>query len=63
MLYYERYTSLETLQETLQQKQLEIQCIVSKMEFPGALPLGKAQQPELWDYADGVDTIAFLLNR
>jgi hypothetical protein len=63
MLYYERYTSLETLQETLQQKQLEIQCIVSKMEFPGALPLGKAQQPELWDYADGVDTIAFLFNR
>lgn len=63
MLYYERYTSLETLNETLQQKQLEIQCIVSKTDFNGALPLGKAQQPELWDYADGVDTIAFLLNR
>lgn len=62
MLYYERYHSLETLQETLNQKQAEIQCVVSKMAFNGAIPLGKAQQPELWDYADGVDTIAFLLN-
>lgn len=62
MLYYERYASLETLQETISQKQAEIQCVVSKITFPGALPLGKAQQPELWDYADGVDTIDFLLN-
>ncbi|MES2560367.1 MAG: acyl-CoA reductase [Bacteroidota bacterium] len=61
MLYYERYDSIETLMETFKQKQSEIQCIVSKSVFPGAIPLGKAQQPELKDYADGVDTLAFLL--
>ncbi|MES2779374.1 MAG: acyl-CoA reductase [Bacteroidota bacterium] len=63
MLYYERYVSPEALQETLTEKQLEIQCIVSKSNLNGAIPLGKAQQPELWDYADGVDTIQFLLER
>lgn len=61
ILYYERYDSLETLLETLAAKQSEIQCIVSKSDLAGTIPLGKAQQPELWDYADGVDTIAFLL--
>jgi len=28
----------------------------------GHIPFGKAQQPELWDYADGVNTMAFLAN-
>lgn len=63
ILYYERYDSQEALLETLKGKQSEIQCIVSKSDLPGTIPLGKAQQPELWDYADGVDTIAFLLER
>ncbi len=41
----------------------QIQCIVSKSEFiKEAIPFGKAQQPELWDYADNVDTMQFLLN-
>lgn len=61
MLYYERYASTEALLQMLKEKESEIQCVVSKSVFPGAIPLGKAQQPELWDYADGVDTIAFLL--
>jgi hypothetical protein len=34
----------------------EIQCIVGK----GYLPFGRAQQPGLEDYADGVDTMKFL---
>jgi hypothetical protein len=36
-----------------------IQCIVSS----GGIPFGRAQQPELWDYADGIDTIEFLLKK
>lgn len=35
----------------------KIQCIVGK----GGVPFGQAQQPSLRDYADGVDTMAFLL--
>ena len=35
----------------------EIQCIVGK----GSTRFGAAQQPGLFDYADGVDTMQFLL--
>ena len=39
----------------------KIQCIVSEDEtIENALPFGKAQKPELWDYADNVDTLEFL---
>jgi len=40
-----------------------IQCIVGR-EVDSLLHVdyGKSQQPRLWDYADGVDTIAFLLS-
>ena len=33
---------------------------VLQTSLPSTVPLGKAQQPALWDYADGVDTLAFL---
>jgi hypothetical protein len=40
----------------------EIQCVVTNStDFISSVPFGKAQQPELWDYADGVDTMEFLL--
>ena len=28
--------------------------------YDGSIPFGKAQLPELWDYADGIDTMKFL---
>jgi hypothetical protein len=34
----------------------KIQCVVGH----GHSPFGKAQKPELWDYADGVNTMSFL---
>jgi hypothetical protein len=39
-----------------------IQCVVSKLKIEGAIPLGTAQQPNVWDYADGIDTLSFLEN-
>ena len=36
----------------------EIQCIAGY----GGIPFGQAQSPELMDYADGVDTMQFLLS-
>jgi hypothetical protein len=36
----------------------EIQCITGN----SAIPFGQAQQPQLMDYADGVDTMQFLLS-
>lgn len=53
---YEYYDDEVVLTEALQQD-LDIQCIVGK----GFIEFGKAQQPSLTDYADGVDTMAFLV--
>lgn len=53
---YEYYDDKGALTENLQQN-LDIQCIVGK----GFIEFGKAQQPSLTDYADGVDTMAFLV--
>jgi hypothetical protein len=55
MLYYEFYDNKEELTAQLKTKP-EIQCIVGK----GEIGLGEAQSPGLSDYADGVDTMAFL---
>ena len=59
-LHYETYDSLDALQTELATQKDHIQCIVSECGIPNAFPLGKAQHPQLWDYADGVDTLAFL---
>ncbi|WP_104733834.1 acyl-CoA reductase [Hanstruepera ponticola] len=57
--YYEDYTSLQI---KLDYDEDSIQCIVANGFRPNEeVPFGKTQQPELWDYADNVDTIAFLL--
>lgn len=62
VLYYEFYDDLETLKGRLQSRADEIQCVVADPAmFPGAIRPGKAQQPELWEYADGVDTVEFLM--
>jgi hypothetical protein len=41
-------------------KSESIQCIVSSIDFPNSFNLGQAQCPGVNDYADGVDTLAFL---
>ena len=53
VLHYVYYKPCEPL---LPEASDEIQCIVGR----GRLPFGCAQQPGLNDYADGVDTMAFL---
>ena len=50
-LYYTYYESKPSLLENT-----DIQCVVGH----DALPFGSAQLPRLEDYADGVDTLAFL---
>lgn len=58
VLYHQEYESMETLMAILEDKKDKIQCIVGK-DF---IPFGKAQRPELWDYADNVDVMKFLIN-
>ncbi len=60
-LFYEYYTNLEELKTKLTNDSDKIQCISSELDIAKSVPLGKTQLPELWDYADGVDTLNFLL--
>ena len=62
VVFYEQYANKEELAQILSEKEDQIQCVVSEMGLPNEIPFGKAQMPNLWDYADGVDTIQFLLN-
>ncbi|MGH1436060.1 MAG: acyl-CoA reductase [Lewinella sp.] len=63
-LHYEYYSSVEAITTTLLLREDEIQLVVSQLSLAGLSPykLGDAQQPGLSDYADGVDTMAFLLS-
>ncbi|PKQ60702.1 hypothetical protein BZG02_18440 [Labilibaculum filiforme] len=56
---YEYYSEIKDLEVHLNTNTELIQCIVGNT-IPNAIPFGKAQEPELWDYADNVDTMEFL---
>ena len=60
-LHYSFYKDLPSLEKELLEKAEEIQCVSTHLALPQAVLLGKAQQPALWEYADGVDPISFLL--
>lgn len=60
-LHYEYYEDEITLPKILEQHSEQVQCVVALPGLlEGSLPFGKSQEPELWDYADGVDTLKFL---
>lgn len=56
---YEYYSEINDLENILNKNSELIQCIVGNT-IQNAIPFGKAQEPELWDYADNVDTLKFL---
>ncbi|WP_237561722.1 acyl-CoA reductase [Flagellimonas algicola] len=60
-LFYEHYNSLDEIKGELQERQEDIQCIVSKGLMASEISFGQTQKPQLQDYADGVDTMKFLL--
>ncbi len=62
VVFYEEYNNISEVEKILQHSRDQIQVIVSHVPQLNAIPFGKTQQPELWDYADGVDTMKFLLN-
>ena len=61
-VFYEFYDNLDELKIRLTEESEQIQCIVSNNVTENSIPFGKTQQPELWDYADNVDTVSFLLS-
>ncbi|RAJ12006.1 acyl-CoA reductase [Olleya aquimaris] len=60
-VFYEYYSSEEALKQKIDADQDLIQCIVADGFSNSEIPFGKTQKPELYDYADDIDTIAFLL--
>ena len=59
-VFYEYYDNLDNLKKQLENDAEQIQCVVSNNLIAQSIPFGKTQQPELWDYADNIDTLAFL---
>ncbi len=59
-LFYEHYTDIESLKQKLEIEKESIQCIVGDQNIENIVPFGETQKPQLWDYADGVDTLQFL---
>jgi hypothetical protein len=61
VVHYSFYDDPEQVIDQLKERESEIQCITGHYTMSsGLIPFGTAQQPALWDYADGIDTLAFL---
>lgn len=62
-LYYEEYTDISAVAGSLAANADLLQCIVSRADVfhqKNVLP-GRAQFPEVYEYADGTDTVQFLI--
>lgn len=65
VLYYEEYTDLSTVETDIDGLSDHIQCVVANKKLNISnqqVGFGESQQPRLWDYADGINTIDFLLS-
>ena len=60
-LFYEYYNSEKELKEKLNLDKEKIQCIVANKFIETEVVFGETQKPKLWNYADDIDTINFLL--
>ena len=61
VLYYETYQDEAELEQKLAAIAPDLQCIITILPLPNKKELGTAQLPMLADYADGVDTMEFLV--
>ena len=59
-IFYEYYDDPIDLKVKLDEDSDKIQCIVANNFIEGDINFGQTQQPKLWDYADGVNTLDFL---
>jgi len=59
VLNFEYYDTINNVYLEIEKMKTKIQCIIGRNE----IPYGRAQWPHLWDYADGTDTVDFLLKK
>jgi hypothetical protein len=66
-VHFEYWQNANGLNELLQLHAQQIQCVVSSdpetWNAISSVHFGQSQHPQLWDYADGVDTLHFLLGQ
>ncbi|MCF8422907.1 MAG: acyl-CoA reductase [Bacteroidia bacterium] len=62
VLFYETYTNQECIVEKINSLMPNLQCIVSNFEITGmnTIAFGHTQKPNIFDFADNVNTIDFL---
>jgi hypothetical protein len=63
VLYYSYYNDLAAAEQLIENESEKIQCVVSVVPLKvksQVVDFGMSQQPQLWDYADGIDTMDFL---
>ncbi|MEM6517360.1 MAG: acyl-CoA reductase, partial [Bacteroidota bacterium] len=60
-VFYEYYDSIDNLKTQLNTLSDKIQCVVANGFLDSEIEFGQTQKPNLWDYADDVDTISFAL--
>ncbi|GGI23940.1 acyl-CoA reductase [Pedobacter mendelii] len=61
VLFYEEYLNTNDIEEKLNEKAQQIQCIITKASIKTkTFGFGEGQHPKLWDYADDVNTVEFL---
>jgi hypothetical protein len=65
VLFYTNYSDLQSAEQIIKAESEKIQCVVSAETLKvdnQLVNFGESQQPKLWDYADGIDTMEFLSN-
>ncbi|MCL2683242.1 MAG: hypothetical protein FWE63_07170 [Bacteroidales bacterium] len=78
VVHYEYYSDLADVRHVLESQKNQLQCIVWIFQLRSmsesndrwqsgveatTIPFGQAQKPSLFDYADGIDTMAFLATK
>ncbi len=62
VVHYQEYPHADWVADYLMRESEKLQCVASDTQWPGikTIAFGQCQKPELWDYADQVDTMLFL---
>jgi hypothetical protein len=63
VINYQYYNEISEVKKIIQENYKNIQCIVSNCDINNKIKFGDAQNPELDDYADNIDTLNFLLTK
>tara|TARA_B100001059_G_C17834947_1_gene587385 strand:- start:4069 stop:5082 length:1014 start_codon:yes stop_codon:yes gene_type:complete len=58
--FYTEYDTVKNLNIILEENKSRIQCIVSNENKKNHIQFGEAQNPKLYEYADGINTLDFL---